>query len=473
MKLSRSSWSAAVAAGLVSAGLVLPLSLQLQGCSSDPSDADATGNANAGQAGSASGGAGTTGTAGTAGTTGLGSGGSSPVPTSTAPTPLPPVTVEGGDCTEGAFSIRKIATTSYSGKTYEVIAATPCEYVLSYARKGQTYAVAETATHYVVDSHFELPYLPGVMDEVVFIPGEKNLGWAIGLDVKELVGKIGALPFLYHVEPGYEYGYFTDYNDGLGDIFGAFRPTWRFVKNGGAVEMKTFVPPDPDWPRHRGGWNPKEINQEIGFGLYVDEGGKVYVPKGLPLGRKKWSDEPRCTMINLASAAVPITRTQFPGDESYYPAETLLPNYASIGSPGHKYWGHKGKPMREVAKWDDTLPGNFDKPFGGGCDLEGYSVAHAEGFTWPELRDKIRDKVRAGEIPAIPKENLYRVTVYEQDGQGPLVKKGSLWYEWHDDAWFPKSDGDSLISLDASRDTFRISGYLPETRRAFVVVEDL
>lgn len=443
MKLSRTDSAAALV-------LALFVGAFLHGCGSEPGSGDGDGA-----------------------TTDGGGGGTLPVPTSGAPTPLPPVVVDGGACKDGAFSIRKIGTTTYAGKPYEVIAATPCEYVLSYARRGKTYPVQETATHYVVDSHFELPYLPGVMDAVAFTPGTDNLGWAIGHDIKKTVGEIGALPFIYHVEPGYEYGYFTDYDDDQGDIFGAFRPTWRFVKNGAAVEMKTFVPPDTTWPRHRGGWNPKEINQAIGFGLYVDESGKVYVPKNLPLGRKKWSDEPRCTMINLGSAPVPITRTQFPGDESYYLAETLLPGYASIGSPGHKYWGHKGKPMRDVAKWDDTLPGNFDKPFGGGCDLEGYSVAHAEGFTWPELRDKMREKVRAGTIPAIPKENLYRVTVYEQEGTGPLVTKGKLWYEWRDDAWFPRSEGTALIPLDKDRGTYRISGYLPATRRAFVVVEDL
>jgi len=383
------------------------------------------------------------------------------------------VVVDGGACKDGAFAIRKIGTTTWEGKPYEIVAASPCEYSLAYARRGKTYAVSETPTHYVVDSQFELPYLPGVMDAVAFTPGEKNGGFAIGLDVKKLVGEIGALPFLYHVEPGYEYGYFTDFNDGQGDIFGAFRPTWRFSKNGATVEMKAFTPPDTTWPRHRGGWNPKEINQQIGFGLFVDEAGKVYVPKNLPLGRKKWEDTPRCTMINLGTAPVPITRTQFPGDESYYLAETLLPGYASIGSPGHKYWGHKGKPMRDVAKWDETLPGNFDKPFGGGCDLEGYSVAHAEGFTWPELRDKQRARMRAGEIPAIPKENLYKITVYEREGDGPLVTKGKLWYEWRDDAWFPKSEGDALIALDRARDTYRISGYVPASKRAYIVVEDL
>lgn len=399
--------------------------------------------------------------------------GAETLPPSSGATPPPPVIADGGDCASGAFELRSVGKTRFQDRDFDVVIATPCDYVLSHVRKGVTYRVEETATHYVIDANFELPWIPGVMDAVAFTPGDKNKGWPNGFDVEKVVREMNGLPLIYHVTPGYEYGYFTDYDDGEGDIFGAFRPTWRFSEQGGSVTMKLFVPPDKTWPRHRGGWNAREINKEIGFGFYVDASGKVYVPKNVPLGRPKWSTPSRCVMINLATSEVPITRTQFPGDESYYLAETLLPGYASIGSPGHKYWGHKGKPMRDVAKWDETLPGNFDKPFGGGCDLEGYSVAHAEGFTWPELRREMRDKYRAGKIAAIPKENLYKVSVYEQDGTGPLVLKGSLWYEWVEDEWLPRSSGDALIALDRSRGTYRISGYVPENRRAYVVVEDL
>jgi len=407
------------------------------------------------------------------GGTAPGSSGSSGTTPPSAEPPPPPV-IGGGDCDSGEFEIREIGKVAFQGTEYQVVSATPCEYVLSHARKGKTYAVEETATHYVVDSQFELPYLPGVMDTVAFTPGEKNLGWANGFDVRAAVTELGGLPLLYHVRPDYEYGYFTKYDDDLGDIFGAFRPTWRFVETNGSLSMLTFQPPDPAWPRHRGGWNARDINKEIGFGFYVDTAGKVYVPKGIPFGRQEWNEELRCVVINQATSPVPVTRTQFPGDESYYMSHTMLPGYASVSSPGHLYWGHKGKPMRDVAKWDETLPGNFDKPFGGGCSFEGYSVAHAEGFTWPELRDKQRDKMRAGEIAAIPKENLYRVSVYVQEAPDREPElHGSLWYEWKDDVWLPKSSGDKLISLDASRDTFRISGYVPEGKRAFVVIQDL
>ena len=390
----------------------------------------------------------------------------------TVPPPPPPV-LGSGDCDGGEYELRALGHVSFGGQGFDVVSATPCEYVLSHVRKGKTYAVSETSTHYVVDSQFELPYLPGVMDEVAFTPGTANLGWPNGFDVREAVTELGGMPLVYHVRPGYEYGYFTNYDDDLGDIFGAFRPTWRFVDEG-AISMLTFQPPDPAWPRHRGGWNAREINEEIGFGFYVDSAGKVYVPKGIPLGRQGWDDELRCTVLNRASAPVPIVRTQFPGDESYYLSHTLLPGYGSVSSPGHLYWGHKGKPMRDVAKWDDTLPGNFDKPFGGGCSPDGYSVAHAEGFTWPKLRDEQREKLRAGEIAPIPAENLYRISVYVQHAQDqPVELQGSIWYEWHDDAWFPKSSGPKLISIDAERDTFRLSGHVGAGERAFVVVDDL
>jgi hypothetical protein len=389
-------------------------------------------------------------------------------------TPPVAVVVQPGDCADGKFHTQKLGTVAFEGKDYEIVIATPCEYVLSHARRGSTYSVQETATHYIVDSHFDLPYLAGVMDGVAFTPGEKNHGWATGMDVEKTVEEIGALPLLYHVMPGNEYGYFTNYDDDLGDIFGAFRPTWRFTKNGDAVTLALFNPPDTAWPRHRGGWNPREINQEIGFGFFVDENGKVYIPKNVQLARKKWDDVPRCVVINRGSAPIPVTRTQFPGDESYYMAETMLPGYASIDSPGHLYWGHKGKVMRDVAKWDDTLPGNFDKPFIWGCSQDGYNIGHAEGFTWPKLREEMRDKYLAGEIAAIPKENLYRVSVWVQkNATASFERKGELFYEWDGDEWLPRAQGNDLITMDAARPTHRISGHLSEGQRAIIVIDDL
>lgn len=399
-----------------------------------------------------------------------------PLPNATPPSaeqPTPPPVLGGGDCDSGDFELRTLGTIVFQGQSYPVVLAQSCETVLSHVRKGKTYAYEETATHYVIDAHFELPYLPGVMDQVAFTPGETNLGWANGIDVREAVAQLDGLPLLFHVSPGYEYGYFTDFNDGQGDIFGAFRPTWRFVDSGGAIAMQVFQPPDTSWPRHRGGWNPREINKEIGFGFYVDTSGKVYVPKAIPLARQAWDDELRCVVINRASNAVPVTRTQFPGDESYYMAETHLPGHASPSSHGHLYWGHKGKPMRDVAKWDETLPGNFDKPFGGGCSKEGYSIAHAEGFTWPELRAEMRDKMLAGEIAPIPAENLYRVSLYVQKGDAAPKLHGTLFYQWDGDEWLPMAEGDELIPIDPARNTFRISGYVPPGDRAFVVIEDL
>lgn len=399
-------------------------------------------------------------------------------PTSDAgPAPLPPL-VDASACTAGSFEMRKIAVQHYEDKDYDVIVAVPCEYVLSYVRKGVTYAIDEMPTFYVVHSNFELPYIPNVMDTVVFTPGDKNKGWANGLDVVATVQKLGALPYLYHVRPGYDYGYFTKYDDGVGGSYGGFRPTWLFTETAGNVTMDVFDPSKTaTWPRHRGGWNPTDINQQIGFGLFVTEKGDVYVPKNLPLARQMWTDPPQCVVINKASAPVPVTRTQFPGDESYYMAETFIPGYASVSSPGDLYWGHKGTKMVDVAKWDVTLPGNFDKPIGGGCSADGYSVGHTNGFTWPELRDQMRDKTLAGQYPQITKDQLYKVTVYEQkDASSPLVMQASIGYEWHGDVneWYPTGTGDHLIPLDTTRGTYRISGHLGDpAQRAFIVIEDL
>lgn len=402
---------------------------------------------------------------------------SSPTSDGSALSPLPPL-VEGSACADGSFEMRKVGVQHYESKDYDVIVAVPCEYVLSYARKGVTYAIDEMPTFYVVHSNFELPYIAGVMDEVAFTPGAKNKGWANGLDVASVVQKIGALPFIYHVRPGYDYGYFTKYDDGQSDIYGAFRPTWLFKDVSGTISMDVFDPSKTaSWPRHRGGWNPQEINQQIGFGFFVNQAGDVFVPKNIPLARKMWNDPPQCVVINKASAPVPVTRTQFPGDESYYMAETFMPGYASVSSPGDLYWGHKGTKMSDVAKWDETLPGNFDKPIGGGCSADGYSVGHTNGFTWPELRDQMRDKTVAGQYPQITKDELYKVSVYEQkDASSPLVLQGTIGYEWHGDVneWYPTAVGDHIIALDSARGTYRISGHLGDpNQRAFVVIEDL
>jgi len=151
-----------------------------------------------------------------------------------------------------------------------------------------------------------------------------------------------------------------------------------------------------------------------------------------------------------------------------------MPGYASISSPGHLYWGHKGKRMIDVAKWDDTLPGNFDKPFLWGCSPDGYNVGHAEGFTWPELREKKRDEYLAGLIDPIPKENLYRIKVYRKDDpNGATELLGELFYEWDGDEWLPRATGEKLITIDEARSTYRISGHLGEGQRAFIVIEDL
>ncbi len=462
------------------------------GCGSSGSSAAGSGSGASATAGSSgtsgsSGSSGTTGTAGSSGTSGTsGTAGSSssgdagtPPSSGMAPAPLPPL-VDATACADGSFEMRKIGVQSYAGMDYDVIVAVPCEYVLSYARKGVTYDVDEMPTFYVVHSNFAMPYIPDVMDTVVFTPGDKNLGWANGIDVVATVQKYGSLPYLYHVRPGYDYGFYTNYNDGVGGSYGAFRPTWIFTEDMTTddVTMAVFDPSlTATWPRHVGGWNPEDINQKIGFGLFVNEKGDVYVPKNIPLGRQTWTTPPQCVVINMTSQPIPVTRTQFPGDESYYMAETFMPGYASISSPGDLYWGHAGTKMIDVAKWDQTAPGNFDKPIGGGCSATGYSVGHTNGFTWPELRDTMRDMTLAGTYPQITKEQLYKVSVYEQkDASSPLVLHGTIGYEWHADVneWYPTGVGPDLIPLDTTRNTFRISGYLGDPdQRAFIVIENL
>jgi len=100
-------------------------------------------------------------------------------------------------------------------------------------------------------------------------------------------------------------------------------------------------PTNPDgygfsWPRHGNNW-------ELNFGLYVDPSGKVYVPKKAPLALAQWDTYLECVVINNGDAPIPTTRTQFPGNESYYAADTFIPGLAAPPAVGHRYWGRKGE----------------------------------------------------------------------------------------------------------------------------------
>jgi hypothetical protein len=234
-------------------------------------------------------------------------------------------------------------------------------------------------------------------------------------------------------------------------------------------------PANPDgygfsWPRHGMGW-------ELNFGLFVDPKGVVYVPKRASPAIPEWDTYDECVTINLADAPVPTTRTQFPGNESYYAAETFLPGYAAPPGIGHRYWGQKGRPMSEVALWEDdgapglNSPGNYHKPFEGGCDTKGYNFAHAEGFTWPALRQYW---TQHGDIPT--KEQLYSITLYKVASDGTATLLGTLSYtQQADGEWIPTASGPEAHSLNDANGRWIINGPIFPDRgeRAVAVIQNL
>lgn len=384
------------------------------------------------------------------------------------------------------FRVKHIGDTTFQGTAYPIVSSMPWTYTLQAVQCHKTFPVTEADTHYIVDSNFELPYLEGVMDDVAWTPGEKNKGWAIGTtdDPGDLVQKnAGMRPFVYHVNAGYEYGYFTYNSDPLPDDpihYTGFRPTWVVHPDGSGYKMFFLDPAAPDsqgfeWPRHGADW-------ELNFGLYVDPTGHVYVPKvdKAPLAShaQGWDDYQACVTINKANKPIPTTRTQFPGNESYYASETFLPGYAAPGAPGHKYWGQKGRPMEEVAIWEDdgapglNSPGNYHKPYGGGCDQAGYNFAHAEGFTWPELRAA---RTQMGDIPT--RDQLYKITLYRYLGKDKTTELlGTLSYEQQANGeWIPTGSGPECHSLNDKNGRWIINGPVFQDRgdHVFAILEDL
>jgi hypothetical protein len=384
------------------------------------------------------------------------------------------------------YRVKHIGDTTFEGTPYEIVSSMPWTYTLSAVQCKKTFDVVEADTHYIVDSNFELPYIKGVMDDVAWTPGEKNKGWAIGSndDPGDLVQQNGGMrPFIYHVNAGYEYGYFIYNQDPLPDDpihYTGYRPTWVVHPDGDGYKMFFLDPAAPDsqgfeWPRHGDHW-------ELNFGLYVDPTGHVYVPKpekaALANHDEGWDDYHGCVTINKASAPIPTTRTQFPGNESYYASETFLPGYAAPGAPGHKYWGQKGRPMEEVAIWEDdgapglNSPGNYHKPYSGGCDKAGYNFAHAEGFTWPELRAA---RTQMGDIPT--REQLYKITLYKYLGKEKTTELlGTLSYEQQDDGqWIPTGSGPEVHSLNDKNGRFIVNGPVFQDRgdHVFAILEDL
>ncbi|MCB9586144.1 MAG: hypothetical protein H6718_12145 [Polyangiaceae bacterium] len=456
----------------------LCLTLTLVACGSD--DSSATGGGANGGSGAAGGNGGSAGNGGTGngGAGALGGGGGNP--------DCLPDNLDNTTPFSDVYRVLHLGDTTFQGEPYEIISAMPWTYTLSNVQCNKGFDVQETDTHYIVDSNFELPYIPGVMEDVAWIPGDKNKGWAIGSndDPAELVQKNGGMrPFVYHVNAGYEYGYFIYNDDPLPDDpirYTGFRPTWVVHPEGNDYTMFFLDSAAPDsqgfeWPRHGADW-------ELNFGLYVDPDGKVYVPKAekaaLANHDEGWDDYHGCVTINRASAPIPTTRTQFPGNESYYPSETFLPGYASAGAPGHKYWGQKGRLMEEVAIWEDdgapglNSPGNYHKPYSGGCDQAGFNFAHAEGFTWPELRAA---RTEMGDVPT--REQMYKITLYRYLGQEDRTEfLGTLSYEQQPNGeWIPTGDGPEVHSLNDANGRFIVNGPVFQDRgdHVFAVLEDI
>jgi hypothetical protein len=378
------------------------------------------------------------------------------------------------------YRLRVFGQVDFQGTTYQVVNAMPWSYLASHVQAGKTFAVSETPTHYVVDSHFELPYLPCLMDEVAWTPGAKNKGWAIGSgdDPAALVAANGAgRPFVYHVVADDEYGYAT-YTEPLPDDpirYSGYRPTWVVHEEGADHHLYYLDPDHPDrygfaWPRHGDHW-------ELNFGLFVDPAGKVYVPKQAALALPQWDTYLECVVVNLADAPIPTTRTQFPGNESYYASDTFLPGLAAPPSVGHRYWGQKGRSMDEVAVWEDDgapglpSPGNYHKPYSGGCDVHGYNFAHAEGFTWPELR-----AYRTAHGDVVSRDQLYSVTVYKVARDGTATLLGTLSYaQQANGEWLPTASGPEAHSLNDRNGRWIINGPIFPDRgeRAVAVVQNL
>jgi hypothetical protein len=133
--------------------------------------------------------------------------------------------------------------------------------------------------------------------------------------------------------------------------------------------------------------------------------------------------------------------------------------------------------MEEVAIWEDDggpnlpSPGNYHKPFEGGCDTGGYNFAHAEGFTWPALRAY---RTGIGDIPT--KEQLYKITLYKMAKDGTTSLLGTLSYtQQADQQWIPTASGPEAHPLNDLNGRWIINGPIFKDRgeRAVAVVENL
>lgn len=430
------------------------------------------------------------------------------------PTDCPNATEDGysilDDPNYATYQIRKVGAVSFSryetdasgkeivvSEDYQVVTAFPKRYTLSEVHQGKTFPMEDKGGYYAVDSEYAIPNIPCVTDEVIYAPIVKgysepeviqngqNKGWPIQEDISAEVAKYAGTDkmWVYTTWPGYRYGYW--FRDDVG-----VRPTWLFSVDHTTndVSFKTFSPSDTTWPE--GAYNG------VNFGLNIDSGGKVYIPKVQPidfpqqngqppppkdvkLAYKNWDSELRCVVINKSSAIIASSRTIWPGgSEAYYPAESFLPGYAVIGQDSDRYWGLKGKETDEAAWWagDDCVgnacSGQSRMPYRNGCSIDGYDFGQGDGFNWLALKDHMID---IGVI--IGKEKMYRIQVYLQDDlQKPARMLAELYYEQDDEGrWQPRlTPGTHTYDLTGGDNPrYIVNGHIYSGQRVFAVLRDL
>jgi hypothetical protein len=381
-------------------------------------------------------------------------------------------------------------------ENYPVVTALPKRYMLSEVYKDQEFPVQDMGEYYVADSHFALPHIPCVTDDLVYAPVVSgysepsvnargpNLGWPIQEDISDEVEKYQGTNkmWVYTTWPGYRYGYW--FRDQVG-----IRPTWLFEHNdAGGVTFRKFSPDAADWP--------EGAYSDVPFGLHIDATGHVYVPKpqaiefpaeegkapppaDLKLAYKNWDDELRCVVINKSSDIVAVSRTIWPGgSEAYYPAESFLPGYAVIGEDADRYWGLKGRETDEVSWWagddcvDGACSGQSRMPYRNGCAIDGYDFGQGDGFNWLALKDRM---IEIGVI--IEREQLYRIQIYlQQNPDEPAEMLAELWYEQEPDGrWTPRlTPGTNTYNLTTGDNPrYIVNGHIWPGQRIFAVIRDL
>ncbi|MGC4064153.1 MAG: hypothetical protein QM784_05825 [Polyangiaceae bacterium] len=184
-------------------------------------------------------------------------------------------------------------TSELVSEVYPVITAFPKKYLLDVVHDGRTFPMEDRGEYYVVDSHFAVPHIPCVTDDVIYAPivsghseptvteRGQNLGWPIQESIVDEVAKYQGTGkmWVYTTWPGYRYGYWFRDSTGI-------RPTWLFRAKDttGEVTFQKYAPDAANWPE--GAYN------DVPYGLHVDANGKVYVPKRQPIDFPLAKDRP-------------------------------------------------------------------------------------------------------------------------------------------------------------------------------------